>query len=270
MKLTVITINLNNMDGLVKTVNSVLEQSFSDFGFVIVDGASTDGSVGFIQDTANIFPGLIWVSEKDTGIFNAMNKGIAKAEGDYILFLNSGDYLVDKDVLAKVFEKERTSDILLGAERVSKHGEPIWTTYPKASYSLKNLYHGSIAHQAAFIRKGLFERYGLYREDLRFMGDWEFFVRTLIVNHCSLEPMDILVSDYDLEGMSSDVKNREAISAEKDKVYTDLGLDRIIIDYKRADEWLDSHKPMTWAWGKAYIRKPVEILFRIASKKRNQ
>ena len=111
-KLSVITINFNNAIGLEKTIKSVIEQKFTDFEFVIIDGDSSDGSKEIIKKYSNKIS--YWVSEKDKGIYNAQNKGIERAIGEYCLFLNSGDYLVDTTVFQTVFSEKRTQDIIYG------------------------------------------------------------------------------------------------------------------------------------------------------------
>src|SRR5215213_3812369 len=96
---SIISINLNNAEGLQKTFDSVFNQTFTDFEYIIIDGGSSDGSEEIIKENADKFS--YWVSEKDDGIYDAMNKGIAKATGDYLLFLNSGDHLLDSSILQK-------------------------------------------------------------------------------------------------------------------------------------------------------------------------
>ena len=101
MKLSIITINLNNASGLEKTIQSVINQTYKDFEFIVIDGASTDGSVEVIKKYSS---GInYWVSESDTGIYNAMNKGIRKAQGEYCLFLNSADYLFSPNLISAVY-----------------------------------------------------------------------------------------------------------------------------------------------------------------------
>ena len=109
---SIITINLNNSTGLEKTIQSVTTQLFSDFEFIIIDGGSTDNSIDVIKKYESEITS--WVSEKDNGIYDAQNKGIAKANGTYCLFLNSGDYLFSKDALKKVFDSNLTEDIVYG------------------------------------------------------------------------------------------------------------------------------------------------------------
>lgn len=102
-QLSIITINRNDAQGLEKTLESIWKkQSFKDFEHIIIDGASTDNSINIIKKYASHLS--YWVSEPDKGIYNAMNKGIIKAKGNYLLFLNSGDWL-ENDILARVFKK---------------------------------------------------------------------------------------------------------------------------------------------------------------------
>ena len=134
-KLSIITINYNNAKGLRQTMSSVLEQSFADYEYIVIDGGSSDGSVQIIEEFENQFKSsnagsdlnhrlsFQWISESDNGIYNAMNKGIALAKGDYCFFLNSGDYLVSKTVLESVFSENPTEDIIFGNLLVCRNGE---------------------------------------------------------------------------------------------------------------------------------------------------
>ena len=181
MKLSIITINYNNAVGLKKTLDSVAIQTYTDFEHIIVDGASSDGSVEIIHeyestltshlsgdDKVRDFVGgssplasrLKWISEKDTGIYNAMNKGIRMSSGEYLLFLNSGDFLIAADVLEKVFENECSADILCARCNVSDNGKVIWTSNPPEKATFGTLYMVGLAHQSTFIRKSLFEQIG--------------------------------------------------------------------------------------------------------------
>ena len=111
-KLSLITINQNNAEGLRRTIESVVFQTYIDYEYIVIDGASTDESVNILKQYDNRI--TFWISEPDTGIYNAMNKGILKATGDYCLFLNSGDWLSDDRVLEEVFLHEITEDIVCG------------------------------------------------------------------------------------------------------------------------------------------------------------
>ena len=172
MQLSIITINRNNSAGLKKTMASVLTQSWINYEYIIIDGASTDSSVEVIRnEIENASPTLRsniqFISEADTGVFNAMNKGITKAKGDYLLFLNSGDFFIDSKVLEAVFkENNHDKDIICCRCRISKNGQQVFITTPPSNFTFGFFYKNSLPHQATFIKKTLFDKYGLYR-------DWE-------------------------------------------------------------------------------------------------
>ena len=119
MLVSVITINYNNCRGLHQTILSVVHQEYQNFEFIVIDGGSTDGSLDVIKDySENI---TFWVSEKDRGIYHAMNKGVAQAHGDYCLFMNSGDCFYDKDVLGRVVNSSAIEDIIVGKVSIDKY-----------------------------------------------------------------------------------------------------------------------------------------------------
>lgn len=160
-KLSIITVNLNNQEGLNKTIESVIVQDFSDFEFIIIDGGSIDGSREIIEHYSDKIN--FWTSEPDSGVYQAMNKGIANAKGKYLLFLNSGDFLADQFVLKKVFSIENTADILAGKCNITKNGKVVHITNPPEEITFGYLYNKGLNHQSTFIKKSLFDKYGLYR-----------------------------------------------------------------------------------------------------------
>ena len=265
MKLSIITINLNNRLGLSLTMSSVLCQSFKDFEYVIIDGDSSDGSVELIKSIADNDSRITWLSEKDSGVFNAMNKGIAMSSGDYLLFLNSGDYLADANVIERVFSQDVNCDLIIGQCRVTKNGSTVYISQPGAHYSLDFFFRGSISHQSTFIHKELFNRFGGYPEDLRLMGDWAFFLKSIVLGGCSIKPIDLIISNYNLDGISSDPNNNSLIQEEKNQVYSSLHLNNIICDYTQWDNWKQQHEAFLWAWSKQVFRKPLEAAFRFAT-----
>ena len=226
MKLSIITINYNNAEGLKKTLDSVAVQTCTDFEYIIVDGASSDGSVDVIREyeknlTTNLLPlasHLKWTSEKDTGIYNAMNKGIKMAIGEYLLFLNSGDYLVDENVLEKVFANDCLADILCARCNVSDKGKVVWTSNPPKKVTFGTLYLVGLAHQSTFIRKSLFEQYGYYDESYRYNADIEFWYRSIIEHNASTQKIDVITTDYNLDGISSTENQTEKYKSEKERI----------------------------------------------------
>lgn len=268
MKLSIITVNLNNAAGLQKTIDSVFSQTWLDFEFIIIDGGSTDGSKELICQYANMPIKLkfSWISEADTGVFNAMNKGIKMALGEYLLFLNSGDFLENKNVLEDVFnERDYSEDILCGQCNVSDKGSLIYQTNPPDDFKLSYFYKSTIAHQSTFIKSSLFLKYGLYREDLKFMSDWEFWIRTIILENISTRKINVIISEYNLDGMSSLDENKEKMSEECKRVYIDLHLDKIIPDYEYWEIERERMKRMYWAKSKKIISFPIDVLYKIVS-----
>ena len=147
-KLSIITINLNNKDGLRKTIESVISQTFEDFEYILIDGASTDGSVEVISQFETRLK--YWISEPDNGIYHAMNKGIKKAKGDYCLFLNSGDYLDNSTILECIFESNHKEELLYGNFMINGFNQ----TFTMPDYlSFNTFLDVSIGHHASFIKR---------------------------------------------------------------------------------------------------------------------
>lgn len=215
MKLSIITINYNNLVGLKKTTQSILSQSYNGYEWIVIDGGSDDGSREFLTKyNANI---AYWCSEKDNGIYNAMNKGIVKAQGDYVLFLNSGDYLYDESVLSKVFCNDIDADILYGnAYFLYKKHPRVWIY--DDTLTLKRLYEYSINHQSTFIRTVLLKECG-YDESYKIAADWKRFVEWFqegkIFKH-----IPIIVSVYDTTGIST--KHCDMVLEERDRFFPEL------------------------------------------------
>ena len=199
-KLSIITINYNNADGLKQTLHSVLEQTYQEYEYIIIDGGSNDESKQHIlacQDRLGY-----WCSEKDKGIYNAMNKGILKATGEYILFLNSGDYLHDNKVLEKVIPNLSGEDIVYGDLLLLDNGGKTKVRVYPDHLSLRYMLSDTIGHPASFIKRDLFSG-SLYSENLKIVSDWEFFLKKIIKCQASYKHIALLVSVFDLTGISS-------------------------------------------------------------------
>lgn len=248
MKLSVITINKNNALGLGQTVASVLAQTVQDFEYIIIDGDSTDGSVEIINDVLTRCKKVLsvkWLSEPDKGIYNAMNKGIQMATGEYLLFLNSGDSLASEDVVRKVNKEEFAADIVIGKCNVQKDGKTVWIYIPKKSYSFGTLFFHGISHQAAFIRKNVFERYGFYDESYKYNGDIEFWYRTIINNKVSTQDINFVVSNYCLGGLSDVLKDKPDFKEEHKRIMSNPLYEKFIGDYvewKKDREWIERYR----------------------------
>lgn len=186
--LSIITINRNNAPGLKKTIESVVTQTetdFNDIEYIIIDGNSTDGSKEIIKDFAGNpeYKDKItyWVSEPDTGIYNAMNKGIKKATGDYLHILNSGDYY-NGNVLKKIIKELsiKTLDYYLLGVILRKTNEEIEKIETRFNNELKN---GSMSHQGIIYKRNLHDLHGLYDEKYTFAADYDFSIKAFYKNN---------------------------------------------------------------------------------------
>jgi glycosyltransferase involved in cell wall biosynthesis len=204
-KLSIITVNRNNADGLKKTIGSVITQTYSNFEFIIIDGASEDKSLQIIQEFAAALS--YWISEPDNGIYNAMNKGVRAAKGEYCLFLNSGDFLIHPKVLAEIFSNDLKADIISGNVLKIRPNNKFRRVYSPRSVSLHKLCIHSLPHQATLIRKSLFDQTGYYNESYRIVSDWEFFLKALVLNEKSYQHIEVDFSYFRIGGISSSNEN---------------------------------------------------------------
>lgn len=222
MKLSIITINLNNKEGLQKTIESVFSQTFTDYEFIVIDGKSTDGSVELIEKHSDKTG--YWISEKDTGIYNAMNKGIRQAKGEYLYFLNSGDALYESSTLEKIFAEDPHEPFICGNFYMEQEGKLTPdTSYKERDWrlSLYDLFAGFLCHQAFFIHRSNFEKYGLYSEELKVISDWKLFYQGIAIDRLAVRYVDTFISIYNMEGFSTQIGG-EIIYKEKLQVCREL------------------------------------------------
>lgn len=197
-------------------MDSVRDQSWQDFEHVVIDGNSTDKSVEIIKSYT--YKNLDWISEPDSGIYNAMNKGIDRAKGKYLLFLNSGDTLESKDTLSKILSFLRSGKSIISgniifkeenSQRLRKHPENITFSY---------LVGNAISHPSTFIKRDLFEVYGKYDENLKIVSDWAFFLKVLGLNNESYISIPETISVFDATGISSLKENLDQVNKERTMV----------------------------------------------------
>lgn len=227
MKLSIITINYNHKEGLLKTIKSVVNQTYHDIEYIVIDGGSTDGSVDVVKQYDDSIS--YWVSEPDCGIYNAMNKGVAKATGEYCLFLNSGDSLHGTDSILEFVSKLSGEDLLMGRVMCIPSGRIAWDDISYPLTMLDFYLGGPVPHQACLIRRALFNKH-LYDEELRIVSDWKFFLQVIVQDQCSYKIVDTVVSDFEEGGISS---NRQKCNIEREKVLRELLPYAILMDYKR-------------------------------------
>ena len=271
--LSIITINRNNAAGLEKTMRSVLSQTRKDYEYVVVDGASTDGSVEVIRRLAADFGDrLKWISEPDKGIYNAMNKGIGMATGEYVEFLNSGDCLASDTVIDRMYEALEKADrpaVLYGNLLKEMTDGRILKDRGFAGQEIPFLgfYQGTLNHSPAYIRRSLFDKYGLYDESLKIVSDWKWFLQAIILGGEKPEYADIDVSLFDMTGISE--TNSELTKKERKEVLSALIPGPILADY---DEWafplfqMKRLKRHPWAYKLVWLLE--RSLFKMEKKKR--
>jgi glycosyltransferase involved in cell wall biosynthesis len=219
-RITIITVTYNAVSFLEDTILSVINQTYDNKEYIVIDGGSTDGTIDVIKKYEDKID--YWISEPDKGIYDAMNKGVNKSSGIYCNFMNAGDKFFDKNVLAKIFSCNFNEDILAGSARTS-YG---YTWQPMKEDEL-SLFRIAICHQAAFIKKELLIKHP-YDINLRIVGDYKFWVESLFIDNCSYKSLSLLVCDYASPGVSND---QAMLLKEKKKVLLNLFPPRIINDY---------------------------------------
>jgi glycosyltransferase involved in cell wall biosynthesis len=209
-KVSIVTVVRNDRAGLEKTFQSVFMQSYKAIEYLVIDGKSTDGTVNIIESYREKLQ--YWVSEADTGIYNAMNKGILKATGDYVLFLNAGDYFKSADVIETLVMKTDNKEIVYGdiiyksvtAEKMEVFPETLDFTF---------FADNSLPHPCTLIQRSLFDRLGLYDEKIRICADWAFFLNAIARHNVSYKHVQIPVTVFLKGGISSDTSK---VVAEKE------------------------------------------------------
>ena len=236
MKISIITINRDNALGLEKTLQSVTTQTFKELEYIVIDGASSDGSVEIIKKYAPEFTHLKWVSELDAGIYNAMNKGIRMASGDYIQILNSGDCLASPDVTGRMIEaleKAGNPSVFYGnmikcfpdGHRIVDKG------FAGQEITMLGMYTGTLNHDPAYIRRDLFEKYGCYDERLKIVSDWKWYLQAIVIGGEKPQYTDIDVTLFDMSGISE--TNKELDKAERRQVLEQLFPQAVLTDYEQ-------------------------------------
>ena len=213
LKLSIITINYNNCKGLEKTFQSVFNQSTKNIEYIIIDGGSTDGSYELIKSNASRLG--YFVSEKDNGIYHAMNKGIAKATGDYLLFINSGDLLANETVVEKMLDGEGGKiDLIYGDLKMIYPDGTVTISKMPDFLTVDHMMERTLFHPVTLIHRRLFSEYGYYDERLKIVADWAFFLKIIVLGTVSSKHKEIVVSEYTMDGISSQESNLEKIVQE--------------------------------------------------------
>ena len=206
MKYSIITVNFNNKEGLRKTIESVIHQTFRDFEFIVIDGGSTDGSADILKEyDAHI---NYWISEPDGGIYQGMNKGITKATGEYLNFMNSGDCFYDENVLQHIYDKQLVCDIIVGKDyHYNSQTQQGFSTILPPRISMLTFYIQTLPHQSSFFKRELFDN-TLYDESLKIVADIKFYIQKICVEGCSVGLTNEIICKREPDGISKSYNER--------------------------------------------------------------
>ena len=234
-KISIITITFNSEKTLEETIESVVSQGYDNLEYLIIDGKSTDGTLDIVDRYREHINFV--VSEPDKGIYNAMNKGIIRANGDYLNFMNSGDSFYANDILTKVFELPFDEDVIVGYNIGLQSGK-IDRLYSKDDTPLKILLNYNFCQQALFIKRE-FQLQELYDESLRIISDWKFYLLACTKYNANFKFIDMIVAVMDNTGISS--TSPSLVHEEKKVVYESV-FGKEIADELIAYNVLLSHK----------------------------
>ncbi|MCQ2334404.1 MAG: glycosyltransferase [Paludibacteraceae bacterium] len=271
MKLSIITINFNDSIGLGKTLDSVARQSISqglELEHIIVDGGSKDASVEMIcqyEQCALSSRVVKWVSEPDDGIYNAMNKGIRMASGDYIEILNAGDRFASDDVLARMtsfvqslIHQGEAAEIVYG-NMIRQRADGIMEGKSgEVAFSLRQYYSSTMNHDCCWIRRSLFDQYGLYDETLKIVSDWKWFMQVIALGHVKPVYVDIDMTIFDTTGVSE--RNMSLRNEERRRVVEELLPAAVLADYDAHAfdmEQMDNLRKHPWAYKAVWLMERI-------------
>jgi len=212
-KISVITICRNEINGIQRTIDSVLNQTFRNFEYLVIDGNSSDGTKELVQKHADKL--AYFVSEVDSGIYNAMNKALKKAKGEYVIFINGGDSLATDDVFEKIFNNpDNSADIIYGDMWIEQDGKIILGLSPE-KVTLGHLFYSTLWHPVSFIKLILFKKFGFYDETLKIVADYDFFLNVIGKNKVSSQKVHLPISRFNTKGVGSDPMNKDKIESER-------------------------------------------------------
>ncbi len=232
MQFSVITINKNNASGLKKTIDSVISQNHASFEFIVIDGASTDKSIEVAKSYGDRIDNF--VSEPDCGIYNAMNRGAALANGEYVVFMNSGDAFSSNDILSRVATMLVDADFVIGAMRAIKNNGKTIVEYPAAVTPYTLLFR-NFCHQSTFTKTSVLRELGGYDENIRVAADACLLIKAVLKYNKTFVTTNLCITDYDATGYSSN--NIKKIKQEKHDYFKTLS-PGVYSDYVWAHKWL--------------------------------
>ena len=257
-KLSIISVNYNNYNGLIQTLESVKRLDYHPYEHWVIDGASTDMDLDF--DSLHKQYVFSHVSESDSGIYNAMNKGILRSTGTHILFLNSGDAFADSKSCSVLLEKHFEQDIFY-ANVWQVDGESLTASDFPASLDLEYMICFGLPHQATIIKKSLFEKAGIYAEQYKIISDWVFFMEAIFYHGATYGMIDVPVVLFDRTGVSSQHQHTRNIIIEQ-LDYITKRFPKYISFYKENSPYVKKYFRRIPRWKRPFSR----LLFNLFNK----
>jgi len=230
LKISIITVVWNNAKTIKDAIDSVLGQSYKNIEYIVVDGASTDGTVEIVQSYGDKISKF--VSEKDKGLYDAMNKGVELATGDVVGILNSDDFYIDERVIERVvkeFEEKRVDSVFADLVFVKPSNlDRVVRYYDSSHFAPSKFAYGWMpAHPTFFVKREVYEKYGVFKTDYRIAADYELLTRFLSKNKISYSYIKAPIVKMRIGGASTSgiksnyVLNKEIIRACKEnQIYT--------------------------------------------------
>ncbi len=243
MKVTIITATFNSAKTLALNLNSVARQSYKNIEHIIIDNCSNDGTLELANSYAHIFR---IISEKDKGIYDAMNKGIANATGDIIGILNSDDYLASENTIANIVSEFKSTNAQATYGNLiyvdNKHPEKIKRVWISGGYDPKLFYSGwMLPHPTFYVKREVYQQYGVYNDSFKYAADYEMILRLLLKHKINIAPMrEVIV--YMLAGGAGnkDLGTRIKVNLEDRRAWQTVGL---------TPKWYTLHfKPLRKLW----------------------
>lgn len=208
-KFSIVTVCRNAEKTIERTIRSVIAQTYPNKEFIVIDGASSDGTRAILEKYRDKID--VAVSEPDNGIYDAMNKGVARATGDYVIFINADDYFYDENALARAAETP-AADFLFGAQYDAEDGV-LKPAENLDALDVPHLFFGQFAHQSIFAKRDLFARFGTFDLNYHICADWDWILRC-IVNGATTSRIDAPIAVFTVGGTSLLRKNLGALPLE--------------------------------------------------------
>lgn len=231
-KFSIITVCFNSDETIEETIKSMINQDINDYEYIIIDGGSTDKTLEIVKRYEDKFNNIKWISEKDDGIYNAMNKGLSMCTGELIGFLNSDDYY-ENNILKKVYEdfKKVDADIIYGSSRLiytNGNNKIIRAEKPIENITRNTLKKGmGFIHQSCFVKKEVFDSIGQFDEKFKTAADWDFIIRAFNSNFKFFKT-NYIISYFSKDGVSSKchIKERNSVR-KKNKLYKFIDIEML-------------------------------------------